>query len=1247
MDFTWSQGQDKRLKARQSTPKKAKKSDTLPSIDVGSPTSSAGGRTLQTSVSEPWISFSAGQPRRQTARERIKAFTERNNPMTTETPNDRFDGRRNFAKLQREIVEANKAHDDAKFLGAKGVDGFKWYLMTRFGSVVAGWRELDLDRNGRLTYYEFINACRRMGYHGNLKKLWSELDANRNGSISLMEIDAECGHYVGTFKLALIKKYGDILTAWHKGLDTNKTGRIEQKEIDDACARLGLGLDTKKLFGMLTVGPTSLGMTLQDFDPEAYNRWLSGDLKGLASTQADTEFLDDIEGAEDLPEEATRAGIQGGAKKFRQEVITRDQADMKAERDRDAKFRCGLHTAAGFKQALVNRFGSLYTAWREVLDLDGNARISFSEFSLALQRLGFHGNIKGLWAELDYNKSGHVLFADLDASTDALVKELKTKLVAEYGNILLGWLKGLDTRSTGMVNEQQFTKACSKLGFSGDAQQLFRILQPDMHRNFLTVQDFDTRAYLALSRGDFRMISEPEETRKPADKRSSELSFFERQDGCFNYQIQRAWQVAKREEFAKACRVPIPGHLADTTEAFEFLCKRNYGSLIGAWRFCLDFDGNGKLTFGEFCKALRRLGYLGDYQALFKKYLKDGRQFVTLKDLDPEADELITSFLELFGKEFGELERGWRLGFKKDPHDSIDEAGLKEACDKLGYPHDAGKLFKCLQPMPGRQLLTIWDLDPNCTRKRQRGDPAFISTAKDAESKTGTRTHFSSKDELNKTSPSRLNTTGMSSVIEAQIPQLEILRRTLRNKYGSTVVAWRLALDPDSVGTTAFGRLCLVLDECAFKGNRKAIWQELLSKQPQKRTHIEFQDIDADAQAMLDSARTLILGLFSSISEFWRKGLDPENIGRLGEEEFLQSWAAFGFEHKWSAKKLFMMLLARPFHRAMVQEDLRSLLIGVPPPEHPAMWEGTSKAAASGSPKAKKTPAGDAPADASPTTSPRTRSASPSAPASPAQAGRSPSSPSRSSPPRSPSPLRETGSDFNKSLTLPWSPKAAKQYDLKFPALDISHTTQQHHEQDVIVNNLANFKRMLRTKYGSIFSAWNHLLDADHNGVVTLRDFADACRTLGVKAAQKIWLELDADVKGQVGLKDLDYETWDAYTSLDQLVQEKFESPEAAWKEVFDPDRKISCDEANFVAGCGKLGLQHDAARLFKLLRPEAGRPALFIEDIWVDAKRGKATKPTSPTSPKSQASPASPKPPASPASPKPPASPASPKSPK
>merc|ERR1719203_2293310 len=105
------------------------------------------------------------------------------------------------------------------------------------------------------------------------------------------------------------------------------------------------------------------------------------------------------------------------------------------------------------------------------------------------------------------------------------------------------------------------------------------------------------------------MISEREGPNR-LDRSLLQLSFDERQESGFFYKIRRSWDAARREEYAKACREAKPDDFTlNTVEDFHELCVRRFGSMLKAWRECLDNDHNGKLTFNEFCAALRRLGY--------------------------------------------------------------------------------------------------------------------------------------------------------------------------------------------------------------------------------------------------------------------------------------------------------------------------------------------------------------------------------------------------------------------------------------------------------------------------------------------------------------------------------------------------------------------------------------------------------------------------------------------------------------
>jgi hypothetical protein len=855
------------------------------------------------------------------------------------------------AKLQREMVKKQQAVEDTEFWGAQGVQGFRTYLVKKFGSVVAGWRMLDKDGNGHLSFYEFCNACRQMGYHGNLKLLWKQLDCNHSHSVSIAEIDPEVGHYVGTFKAACIKKYGDTLTAWRQCIDTNGSGKIEVEEIVEACEKLGLDLDGRKLFGMLAT--YGLGLSLQEFDPEAWQRWVTGDIHGF-TIRKNKEFVEDVADTED-GDQKPEFLHSGGLAKYREMIQKEEKAELKRQLDNVAKMRAGLSTAKGFKRALIARCGSLYGAWRGYLDLDGNGRLTFGEFTQALHRLGMFGEIKSLWSQLvkteDGIAEGCLLFGDLDPETDKALTELREKLTAKYGNMLLAWLKGMDFKGSGCVNEKTFCEACQKIGYSGDSKKLFRVLQPDGGRTYLTLKDFDTPAFQALSRADFRMISEPGIGSPRADepkKNQLEMTFDERQQAGFYYQIRRAWDAAHRDEFSKACKYNQKEFVIDTSEEFEDLCKRKFGTMVGAWRQCLDYDHNGKLTFNEFCGALRRLGYVGDFRALWKKYDVNQKGALLLKDIDPEADEILSSFLTLLADKYGDLDTAWMEGFHKTTHESIDEGMLTQAAKSMGWNGDTHKLFKCFQPAPGKQLITIWDLDPSVARSKKQGKSTSLN---DGPTSPLQHSHFGST-----TSPSNKS---RGSTMPGDVSDAHKMRVLLRTKYGSTAAAWR-DMDSKCLGSVSFGVFVKVLEEGAFYGNVKGLWAEMTGSRPGDSggRGITYSDIDAGSSSVLADFREQLVQKYGCLRKAWKEALanSPEGLRVSIDESFFCAVCEKEGLAGRSPKKIFKLLPARIGQKLITLEDLQqTLLIGVEKERHDAVVRGE---------KADKAEKADAPAAA-------------------------------------------------------------------------------------------------------------------------------------------------------------------------------------------------------------------------------------------------------------------------------------------
>uniref|UniRef100_A0A7S4S6F6 EF-hand domain-containing protein n=1 Tax=Alexandrium monilatum TaxID=311494 RepID=A0A7S4S6F6_9DINO len=1163
MERTWSQGLEQRRARRAERqndilpddPQASKGSCSSPS-ETSLPVISPNGSSM---MRQGCVSNSRSEPSLHSPKKKGRS-PNRSQFLERQYKHPSIQARRDLAVLHKQLIKDAKASDDVEFLGAKGAKGFRLWLEQKFGSVVAGWRALDREKTGRISFYEFCNACRAMGYHGNLKQTWDQLDVKKTGAVSLLEIDKEVGHYVGAFKVACLRKWGDLLTAWKKGIDTSGTGRVQEPELAKALSTLGLdappaSLNARKLLNMFRSGPKGMGMTLMDFDPDAYNRWVTGDSKALdVSTAQDQPQGEECARSEDEVSQQTLAFslAGGGPRAFRAQLKEASRRHPSYSKEKVELKKLGMHSVEGFKAALITRCGSMLGAWRQALDLDGNGRITFCEFCQAMKRLGYQADTLGLWKKLDQRGDGKVTLKDLDPDLDAALSELQGRCEEVHGNMLLAWLKEMDKKGTGIVNEAQFTRACQKLGISGSPKQLFRLMQPDLTRKFLTLQDFDTKAFLALSRGDYRMLSEqPDEARKTALERT----FMERQEAGWFFQIRKAWEMSRREEFAKACQTDKDQEvLIDTIEQFEGLCVRRFGSMLSAWRQVIDWDGNGKITFNEFCQALRRLGYAGNIKGLWTQYDKDNNGHISLKEMDPETDTMISSLHNLLTEKYGSIDAAWLLGFGKDPHDSCNYHELKEVCDSLGYTHDVEKLFKMMQLMPGRMLITIWDLDPTCNRKRQRGDVRVISSAKSPTWEGGAKRRQHSPGAVSDAGALEDGACGGSIASGPSVaatssgnrcdPELQTLKQYLRIKHGSTVAAWRSELDPDMQGTLSFGKLMIVLEECGFQGNVKGLWEELALG----RAGITLRDIDPEAVRLLDRFREQLLSKYGSLVKAW-EAIDSEGAGRLDQEDFVAACTAQGINAK-NPKKAFQLLRARLGQRSLVVEDFTAMLLTLPSEKRAQAWSGSGAAgSAGGCSDAEELAESD----------------------------------------------NDVASPGQTTTERPWLPKE----DPSSPRSKVEQATRGHHDSCFNITTLEGFRRNLVRRNGSLFAAWRHCLDVDRNGVVTQQDFAVACRSLGVKSIPQLWAELDTNKDGQISLKEIDPETAELFGELERLLLDRHGSTKEGWRRVFLPTGSPWCEQETFVEQCKVMGFSGDADRLYHLIKPEAGRRCLTYEDLW------------------------------------------------
>mmetsp|Transcript_63642 Transcript_63642/g.163821 ORF Transcript_63642/g.163821 Transcript_63642/m.163821 type:complete len:1177 (+) Transcript_63642:91-3621(+) len=1149
MDWTWSEGLEQRRAKRKTSEKNdsSPASNTLPDINSGTPNA-----RLAKSVSEPTLSPKEKERaarRAAKAAERVAAFVERQGTLS-----DLQERRKGFSALVREVTRASRAKDESCFIGSRGVKGFRLYLRGRFGTVLNGWRELDQDKAGQLSFNGFCRQLRNFGYHGNLRLLWSQLDQGHRGMITLADIDPRLAQTVGAFRAALEEQHGSLLTGWQQAMDLEGTGRVEEKQLAECVQKLGLDVDAAQLYSMLCREGAE-ALTLAEFDPESHVRFMSQPKEPPAPEGASNDQ-------------------QGVGNDTTQEKPLAETAKL------GSSLRCGLQSVASFKQALRLRFGSVKAAWEEAFDVHGKGRVSFGEFAHSYRLLDLIGDLKGLWKQLDKEGKGYLVFEDLDKKTNTLVAEFRAKFEAEHGNMLLAWMQCVDPKGSNAVPEKDFAEACGKVGFGGDTAALFQLLVPEPGRTVMQLRDFDNRSFLALIRGDFRMVGEAEP--QATDKKSAmEKTFDERNNSCLAAKLRSANETAKREDFARTCRTAmVEQQVVDASEEFEPLCKRVYGSIISAWRRCMDVEQAGRLSFEQFCTGLRRLGYVREFRVLWKRLGLDAKGHCTLEDLDAKAHKIVTSFLELLDS-FGTLDEGWKQAFQKDLAETVDEKDLAEACQRIGYQYGPAKLWQCLIPAPAALRITIWDLDPASAKRLQQGQVSHIVDPK-RKPPPEADNEVAEEGQESPASPKEKNEAALTEAGKALLPNL---RQALRVRHGSTVCAWR-AMDPKEKGSISFGQFSLVLEDCSFHGNVKALWAALCGE---KQT-ASFRDIDKRYCDLLDEVRQFFLGGSPNLCEAWKThfGDDP-CVPDPTPDAFVQTLKEAGFDDA-KAGKVFKALLTYSGQLALTFGDLRPLLWGVDPADdREATWDGGEGGAWGGA-------------------------ASPS--------GKSPKN----------STLRSTLN--NSRLNNSMASELAENERVRIAGL-----VEEHHSQDKVVSNVKGLKTLLVNKFGSLYAGWRKALDLDENGLVTKGDFCKACFELGLKGTQQMWTELNADGNGRLSLKELDPKADEAYTALEKALIEQHGHIRNGWKQTFDAEGGFcSCAKARakeeakektkekdknakdkkepstkpevvcqcitppvprerFAAAWSKLGLPGDGASAFGLLRSDS--PNIVFEDLW------------------------------------------------
>lgn len=337
---------------------------------------------------------------------------------------------------------------------------FRALLLNRYHTVIRAWRGMDTNEDGRLSFFEFMRACQKLGVDTGARKIWEALDVDRSGFVTLDEVDPDLSNLLGHLAVCIWSACRTVDVAWKELF--NKKGRL-RIGLDDfvrGCHCVKFPGDAGTAFKALQSDMAVTGMSRQEFD------------------FLDLWFVRRSEPVSPLHKEAPNTGPD--------EILLPERTAVKAE----------ARPKQQFKELLLRSYGNILRAWRQCLDRDGNGTLDFKEFLKACADVGYAGSRRELWNDLDADSNGGVSLKELDKPVAVMIDNMLACVRKRYSCWQNAWSAAIDPAGADRVERGPFVRACAVLGYGGNANRLFDLLDLDK-ANYLSfastawLDDFD------------------------------------------------------------------------------------------------------------------------------------------------------------------------------------------------------------------------------------------------------------------------------------------------------------------------------------------------------------------------------------------------------------------------------------------------------------------------------------------------------------------------------------------------------------------------------------------------------------------------------------------------------------------------------------------------------------------------------------------------------------------------------------
>jgi len=530
------------------------------------------------------------------------------------------------------------------------LDGLRQRILAKYKNSDAGFKAADQDEDGSLNPAEFMAHCRTVDVGPqDAARLMKEVDKDGDGKISEKEYKDALGVTLDELKKRARDEYGPPSESFKK-FDADGDGQISAEEWEKTCEALGIpkdrAADLLKEVDQDGDGQVSeeeyraaMGMGLEDLKRAVYDK--------LGSAEAAMEAMDkDGDGViseEEFVEELKKAGFGEKEAKEMYKELAGEDGKLTAEdwaKATGAEDLEKMREDAGLGDQEVMPGVPLPPNMNDA-DADGDGKVTEKEFMEACAAKGIAPEqAEELWAAADSDGDGVASAEDLER-----VREEAKQAAKDF--------EEADVDGDGELSKEEFMKAAAEKGIpEKEAEALFK----DLDAN----GDGKVSAAEFVAGGGFGDDNtEGSATPPPVDVPDIPMEEVARRVHAAYGTTGEAWEDIAGSPDANHM---TPEQWAKAAEGLGLLpeqAEKIYKEM--------DADGDGKVDFGEFQKAM---GVSKDdlKRRMLKKY---GNAEEALKAADADGDGKVSP--EEFAKMAEEL--GVPPELAKEMFDDLEKAG--------------------------------------------------------------------------------------------------------------------------------------------------------------------------------------------------------------------------------------------------------------------------------------------------------------------------------------------------------------------------------------------------------------------------------------------------------------------------------------------------------------------------------------------------------------------------------------------